>query len=276
MSKLRFLIVIIICTALVGCRSGKDTVGGNQSLLNNSATTLTQRAEALIAASGEWTELNVPLKVEIKSPFSISGSGRAYMHRGQDIYISIRVLGFEVAVVYIDNNTVNIADKFNRRYLSEPIGDILGTASITISDIQDILLGRVFVNGKGTFDDSMLSEVNLAETSDSQWIITPKNKVAGATYSFSIDSSTNALKSLVVSVGKHTVSCDYSNAATTQCGTFMTDARVKAAADGKNIDALLRWTFSSAKFEVSESVKWKTPSGYQRISAADILKGINF
>lgn len=276
MNRLHLLIIIIACAALAGCRSGKEAAEGSTSLFDSPEISLTQRAEALAEASGEWSELNVPLKVEIKNPFAISGSGRAYMRRGKDIYISIRVLGFEVAVVYVDGKTVNIADKFNRRYLSEPIENILGTASITIADIQDLLLGRVFVNGKGTFDASMLNEVKLARASGSQWTITPKSKVAGATYSFSIDNATNALKSIDVNIGKRTVSCNYSAEAMTQCGRFMSDARVKAKANDKDIDALLRWNFSGAKFEVSESVKWKTPSGYRRINAADILKGIEF
>lgn len=276
MTKFRLLTVIFLCALLAGCRSGKESLQGQASLLPGADASLTQRAEALALTSGEWSELNLPIKVELKNPFSISGSGRAYMRRGRDIYISIRMLGFEVLVVYVDGKTVNVADKFNRRYLSEPIEQLLGNASLTVADIQDLLLGRVFVNGDGTFSASMLDKVSLARSSGSQWTITPLNKVAGATYSFAIDNDTNILKSFTVSIDRRDFTCNYSSAAQTQCGTFMSDARLQAKVNGKDIDALLRWNFSGAKFEVAESVKWKTPSGYTRINAADLLKDIKF
>lgn len=276
MTKFRLLSIIFVCALLAGCRSGKDALRGESSPQLGADVSLTQRAEALAQTAGEWNELNLPVKVELKSPFSISGSGRAYMRRGQDIYISIRMLGFEVLVVYIDSKTVNVADKFNHRYLSEPIDQLLGNVSLTVADIQDLILGRVFVNGIGTFSASMLDKVSLARSSDSQWTITPKNKVAGASYSFSVDNATNVLKSLNVFIDRRTFTCNYSAEALTQCGRFMSDARVQAKVNGKDIDALLRWNFSGAKFEVSESVKWKTPSGYTRINAADLLKDIKF
>lgn len=234
---------------------------------------LAAKAKSVAAAYGEWTELSVPVKVSLSSPKSISGSGRAYMRRGQDIYISIRLLGFEVATAYVDSDSVMIADKINRRYIAEPLSRILGNGNLTISDVQDILLGRVFVNQKGTLSAKIIKDVELKQEAG-YWLIDPKKKVAGASYKFEMtDGETPSLRTLCVEAAGREVRCEYSDPKTTKAGSFMQKAAINAEAGSKKISATLKWDLGSAKYEVSSSIGWKTPKNYTKINVTNLLKG---
>lgn len=274
MKHLKYIFAALLLALLIpSCRSKKQETTSTELLQNvdYAAMPVKSRAEMLAQQYSEWTELNVPLKAEFRRPMSISGSGRAYMRRGKDIYISIKVLGIEVATAYIDSEKVCIADKFNRRYLEEPIGSVLGNAKMTVSDIQDILLGRVFVNSQGTFSKNLFSKVKFSECGK-KWNIAPKQKAGGATYDFDIITADNLLEALNVHYAGHDFSCDYSDPVTTPSGRFMQEAAVDARLAGNRVDLTLKWNFDKAKYSVSESIRWKTPSGYKKVSASSLLK----
>ncbi len=222
----------------------------------------------------DWKELSLPLKVMIKSPAQLAVSGKVYMRRGKDIYISMRMLGFEVASAYIDSDSVRVADKINKRYMAEPISKVLAGAKLTVADIQDLLLGRAFVNSKGTFTSAMIGSVDLAESGEG-WSLTPKTKVAGAAYSFQIIGAPPRVATLSVEVDGHSASCAYSSPVETKSGTFMQLAEIAASLGAKKLNVALVWDFSGAKYEVSSSIGWKTPKKYTRIEAASLIKGLS-
>lgn len=274
-------ISLLILSSCGSSKPSEPALSGSQASTmvgdsgHQTGQTLAQKAEALALSYKEWSEMSVPLKVELKSPAQFSASGKAYMRRGKDVYITIRMLGFEVATAYIDADSIRVADKFNKRYMAEPISKALAGADLTVADIQDVLLGRVFVNSKGTFGKSMLKSVELAEAATGDGLtITPKSKVAGASYSFSVLDNPLRLASLNVEAAGRTASCAYSSPELTASGVFMEVADIAATLGGKKINVALKWDFSNVKFEVSNSIRWKTPKNYKRLQAASLLKGL--
>lgn len=236
---------------------------------------LTQQAEMLARSYKDWSELSLPLKIELNFPARFSASGRAYMRRGKDIYISIRMLGFEVATAYIDSDSVRVADKFNKRYMAESVSKVLAGAKLTVADIQDLLLGRAFVTSMGTFTTAMMSNVEIAESNEG-WSMTPKTKVAGASYSFGILGTPPRVGALNVEFEGHKASCAYASPVETKSGTFMQFADITAPLGSKKLSVTIRWDFSGAKYEVSNSVGWKIPKGYTRIQASSLVKNLKF
>lgn len=66
------------------------------------------------------------MNVSLKLPKRISASGTMTMTRGKDISISMRVLGIEVATLYITGDSVIALDKWHKYYLAESVESLLG------------------------------------------------------------------------------------------------------------------------------------------------------
>lgn len=123
--RLRHIILIlsvalILALALGGCRTS---------------------SRAVKSSSGSWTTLSIPLKARLLEPSRKSFSGRAYFRRGESVYVSIRVLGFEAASLYIDRDSIRAFEKLNSSYIALPSSLILDRRGMSMERLQDMMLG---------------------------------------------------------------------------------------------------------------------------------------
>ncbi len=124
--KITALVVCLLLTAsFTACHSSK------------SATSKTNAA-----GTEQWHDVRLPVKVSLKSPMSMSLSGRATMVRDSVINISMRVFGMEVAVAHVNNDSVFFIDKHNKYYFAEPLQSVLGTHKMTVAQMQNLILGQ--------------------------------------------------------------------------------------------------------------------------------------
>lgn len=266
-------IAVTLIATLTGCRSSQSVATGDNA--GTATMSLTQRARAVADSYRPWTQLNLPLKVAVKSPQKLSLSGRIYMRRDRDIYITLRVLGMEVANMYVNSDSVYASDKLHKYYIAEPIKDIFAGASLSIGDIQDALLGRAFVNNRGTLTSGMLGNVTLTDTPDNEWIVTPRSKINGKIeYQFKYSKSSNTLMSLVFRTGDKLYGCTYSDPADVDGSGFMQRVSIATRVGKTAIDASLTVDFNKVKWEVPASARWRSPSGYKRISPAALAKSL--
>ena len=255
----------ILLIGLAGCRSSQSIV--DQSMLDYSSLTLSERLQEVAAANCPWTQLNLPLKVSLKSPDKLSLSGRIYMRRNHDIYVTLRVLGIEVANMYVNTDSIYVADKAHKYYLAEPIDKIFAGASLSIGDIQDALLGRAFINNRGTLSADMLNQVTVADGENNSWEISPQSKINGSiSYSFRLSDSDNSMQSFTVDTGSKQYSCSYSEPTTIDGSRFMQRMSISTKVGKTEIDATLALDFDNVKWEVPESARWRTPKNYRRIN----------
>lgn len=255
----------ILLIGLAGCRSSKSIV--DQSMLDYSSLTLSERLHEVAAANCPWTQLNLPLKVSLKSPDKLSLSGRIYMRRNHDIYVTLRVLGIEVANMYVNTDSIYVADKAHKYYLAEPIDKIFAGASLSIGDIQDALLGRAFINNRGTLTADLLNQVTVADGENNSWAIAPHSKINGTiSYSFRLSDSDNSMQSFTVDTGSKQYSCSYSDPTTIDGSRFMQRMSISTKVGKTEIDATLAMDFDKVKWEVPESARWRTPKNYRRIN----------
>lgn len=255
----------ILLMGLASCRSSKSIV--DQSMLDFSSLTLSERLQEVAAANCPWTQLNLPLKVSLKSPEKISLSGRIYMRRNHDIYITLRVLGIEVANMYVNTDSIYVADKAHKYYLAEPIDKIFAGASLSIGDIQDALLGRSFINNRGTLTADLLNQVTAADGENNSWTIAPQSKInSSISYSFRLSDSDNSMQSFTVDTGSKQYSCSYSDPTTIDGSRFMQRMSISTKVGKTEIDATLALDFDKVKWVVPESARWRTPKNYRRIN----------
>lgn len=279
---LNTLVMLPVCVALMmaaGCSSQKSA---NKKSFETEVPsdvalqTPPQRYAELCRSYGDWQDVALPLKVSLRAPKSISLSARAEMKRGSWIYMSVRMLGFEVASLWADNDSVHAIDRYHKAYVSESLGRIFGGTGVTVNDVQDLLLGRGFVVGQhgGTFTRAQEGNITLSATPDGLMVF-PATQPIGFEYGFILPADANRIGAASVSVGdKYAATVAYGAFITTShSGTFASEAEIEMV-KGKKIAAGLDWNFHSAKWNTGLDRQWKQPSGYSRMSADKILKAL--
>lgn len=102
----------------------------------------TQAAPEFPASFGDWTSLEVPVQVSLTAPKSLSASGRLSMVKGRELLLSLRFIGFEVAQLYADADSVYAVEKIHKWYVAESIQRLGAGTGLTLADLQGYLLGR--------------------------------------------------------------------------------------------------------------------------------------
>lgn len=240
---------------------------------SNTGSSTSAQFNTLARSYTSWDAIEVPFKVNLTSPARLSCSGKAYMTRGKDIYLSLRVMGMEVASLYVTADSVFAAEKLGRRYVAEPIGAVLGKAQLTVSDIQDLLTGRAFIPGHGTITPTMYKDLSVT-TANGAMLINPRTQPRGYEYGFLVDLAANAVTTLVVEPsGLKPVECLYSSPVKAPgIGNVNSDISISADAGKTAVSATLEWKFKDARTSGVRSARWKAPKGYTRVTAAQLLK----
>lgn len=273
---------LIAIFATTSCRSSKDaagndsaeeavaTIGGAPGNSTDIASNLPSRYKLLTDSWKQWTDLEVSAKVQITSPAKLNGAGKVYMKRGEWISVSVRMLGFEVATLWVDNDSVVAIDKFHKKYLSEPTSKLFGAAGVTVADIQDLILGRAFLTGSGTATAADRSHFDMRAV-DSGWYLLPKQQPENFTYGFLVSSTANELRGAAIDVDSYgAVTANYSNYFESRnCGWFAQTVSVENSR-GKKIAATLKWDLNSGKFNTGVTKSCRIPEGYERIPASSL------
>lgn len=96
----------------------------------------------------QWSNVYVPVRLELLQPKRMSVSGRATMVRDRSIYMSFRFIGLEVASAYCDADSAFVVMKHNQTMITSALGPLMAGTGLGIGDIQDILLGEGTVPAK--------------------------------------------------------------------------------------------------------------------------------
>ena len=281
-SKLRSHIITVIATALLAAgalsscsstrKASKDRLPA-ETPADISLQTPQQRYNAVCGSYRAWEDVQMPVRLSLTSPKSLSANARAAMKRGEWISISVRMLGFEVASAFVDRDSVHIVDRYHKAYLSESLGRFLSQAGVTLEAIQDILLGRGFLFGGagGTFTPQLATAFDFTPSPDGLMII-PAAQPQGMEYGFLLAPDSNNLAITTVSVGdNHAAVARYNDPVeTSQAGNFAASTTLSLM-KGKNISATLDWNFSQAKWNTGVQRSWKQPQGYRRLEAASLI-----
>lgn len=272
MRKVIYALVLVMLGCMTACHSSRQVPLPQAEGEVSATMSLSDRCKALVAGYGDWECVDVPVKVELKSPSRISLSGRAYMRRGKDILISMRFLGMEVATMYITRDSVYATEKLHKYYVAESIADLMAGYDVSVSDMQDALLGRAFVLGSGTLGRGNMKKVKM-EVADGMWLIIPEAK-RGVEYGFAVSETDGCLLRLSACVSGHQpVSCDYSEWVETSAGIVANRLALAANVRKKNVAANLVWSFGKAEWNNKDALRsWKAPSGYTKLKSTDIIR----
>lgn len=269
------ILCIVLVIAMTACGSSKNaTTAPSSSQYSNNDTTyllLKHLGDATIKYKN-WEDVVIPLEMSLSQPKDITISGRATMIKDKSIFISIRALGFEVATLYANTDSIYASYKLNKIYIAEDIKKFLTNYPITIGNLQDLLLGRAFMLGKGTLSYDMNKEIKLSLGKD-LWTAAPHCDIPNVQYSFVFGNNSDELAMLLIDYNNNSrATCCYNPATTTEIGNMSN--RVDLSTSLKNIPlkASISWDIENAKWNTGATIKWKAPKGYRRIDANSLLK----
>lgn len=238
--------------------------------------------DALAASYGEWKNVKVPVKLELESPKRFSISGRASMVRGEAVLISLRMLGFEVAVIYADRDSVYIAEKYHKILYAESLSKFTAAFGLTIEDVQNLLLGRVFVPGHGAVDSGDRKDFRFMEVENTParyvWEMLPKKHPGSVDWAFTVNTAAGASFPVVqrlriVPQGRGEISCRFTGVVSTPVGAVASSAKVSATVRNRDIRATLVWTLKNARWNESGfSVSYTPPDNYTRVTTEQLYK----
>lgn len=273
-SCLKILLAVILTASIAGCRSQKETASAGSDLREGVAvpanTALNSRYTMLTESWKPWSDVEVGVKVSLTSPAKLNAAGKAWMKRGEWISISVRMLGFEVATLWVDRDSVVAVDKFHKKYVSQPTKKVLGDANVTIEDIQDMLMGRAFLAGRGTASvaDRKLFDF---EQADNGWYLLPRSQPEMYNYGFLASNTSNALRGAIIEVKDFgTVSANYNDIFESRtCGWFAQEVKLETSR-GKKIAVTLRWDLNGSKFNTGVVKSCRIPDNCERIEMSSL------
>lgn len=119
---LSFWLVIAAVCLLPACRSAQSAVGTDSKPKG-------------------WHTLDVPLRVAVTSPDKLSANARLSMVRDSSVYLSLRMMGMEVAYLSASTDSVVLCSRFHKLYAADRLSRLLPPEYANMHTLQALLLG---------------------------------------------------------------------------------------------------------------------------------------
>lgn len=135
------------------------------------------RRNALIdSVSAQWPQWQVATisgKLRMEG-LPLSPSVKIYMLRDSCVRISLRApLMGEVGRAEIEGDSILVVNKMKKTYVKESLDSLLQRYPVTISDVQDILLGRISLPGLGELSPERAQFVEIYEEAEGRCSLVP-------------------------------------------------------------------------------------------------------
>ena len=242
--------------------AGKPQEQGNPS------TTAVAPIDAVIATLGDWQTLQTGGNISLKAGSNFSSSIQVRMVRDQAIFISLRpMLGIEVGRLLITADSLYAVDKVHKRYIAEKVSLLTAGIPVTVSDVQDIFLGRPFLIGKGTLDEALKPQVTC-DAKGNNAILTANEHYKGYSYAFAFDKTSRIVSLDIMPQGSATAAYQvkYSDVRSTQAGNIAHNINANATIEKKKMSFTL--TYKNIDWNGNVKIDRSIPSGYTRMKAS--------
>ncbi len=275
-NSIRLTIIALAMTLLAACGTIKKTnvtTPGNagQSATTPQGATTTDPCDAVIATLGGWRTMQTGGNISLKGSSSFSSAIQVRMVRDQAIFISLRpMLGIEVGRLLITADSLYAVDKIHKRYIAEKVSLLTAGIPVTVSDVQDIFLGRPFIIGKGTLDEALKSQVATSDTGHGV-VLSPTEHYKGYGYTFTFDKANRITALSIAPQGstKPAYQVKYNDVKGTTAGNIAHGITVNATIDKKNLNFGLN--YKNIDWNGNVKIERGIPNNYTRMQAADLF-----
>ncbi len=270
--KNKIAILFTIAALMTACGTTKQAAQPDTTSQSATTTTSTVNpAETIIATLGGWQTMQTGGNIKLNAGSSFSSSIQVRMVRDEAIFISLRpVLGIEVGKLIITADSLYAVDKVHKRYLAEKVSILTSGIPVTVSDVQDIFLGRPFILGNGTLNEGNKNAVT-AEKQGNGIVLTAEKQYKGYGYAFAFDKNNRITSLNIVPAGSTAPAYQvkYSGVRSTTAGNIAHDIDVDATVDKKKVAFSLE--FKNIDWNGKVKIDKNIPSGYKRMNARDLF-----
>ena len=265
--------ILIMLTALMSaCGTFKKAATlPDTTTTTTTPTDITDPMAAVMATLGDWQTMQTGGNINLNAGSSFSSSIQVRMVRDQAIYISLRpVLGIEVGKLIITADSLYAVDKVHKRYVAEKVSLLTSGIPVTVSDVQDIFLGRPFIIGKGTLCESNKSEMSVDPTKSNVTLV-PSENYKGYAYAFAFDKANRITSLDIVPAGSTTAAYQvkYSDVRATTAGNIAHAINANASIEKKKVAFSL--TYKKIDWNDNVKIDSSIPGNYTRMSAKDLF-----
>ena len=269
MKKTNIAILVALAALMTACGTFKKAATVPDTT-TTTTTEITDPVDAVIATLGEWQTLQTGGNIKLSGGSSFSSSVQVRMVRDQAIYISLRpMLGIEVGKLIITADSLYAVDKVHKRYIAEKVSILTSGIPVTVSDVQDIFLGRPFIIGKGTLNESLKSQVSASAYAP--LVLTANETFKGYGYAFTFDHKNRITSLDIVPKGSTTAAYQvkYSDVQGTDAGNIAHSVNVNASVEKKKMAFSL--SYKDIDWNGKVKIDMGIPESYSRMSARDLF-----
>lgn len=273
-NKLNILSLIIAATLLTACGTFKKS-GAAKPDINTTTTTTTDDTKdqfaSIVNSLGEWQTLQTSGNISLKGGNNFSSSIQVRMIRNEAIFISLRpMLGIEVGKLLITADSLYAVDKVHKRYIAEKVSILTAGIPVTVSDVQDIFLGRPFIIGKGTLKHEYKPIVTVTAEHNTT-VLMPNESYKGYGYSFTFNKSNRITSLDIVPQGSTTAAYQvkFGDVKSTTAGNIAHDINVDATVEKKKMSFSLN--YKDIDWNKQVKVDRNIPGNYKRMSASSLF-----
>ena len=267
-------ILIMLAALMTACGTFKKATNNTDTTTTNTTTPqgdYTDPYDAVIATLGDWQTLQTGGNIKLNAGSSFSSSIQMRMVRDQAIFISLRpILGIEVGRLLITADSLYAVDKVHKRYIAEKVSILTSGIPLTVSDVQDIFLGRPFIIGKGTMNESVKAGTTVTREGN-MVLLTPGEQYKGYGYTFTFNKNNRITSLDIVPVSGATAAFQvkFSDVRGTTAGNIAHGINANATVDNKKM--ALSLTYKDIDWNGNIKIDRSIPSGYSRMSARDLF-----
>ena len=272
----------LVLLSLGSCRSSKSATGHKESTTEQSTEKdLRAYLGDIYSQYGDWTDVSMPVKIELQAPKRFSVSGKASMVRGKSLDFSLRFLGMEVASLKADRDSVYVLYKLEKIAFAESIGRISEAYGFDLEDLQCLLLGRMFVPGKGQAPVSAAASFLCSLASNgAKWYAEPEKQTRGAHWQYVCSLPQDGNKAEVTGIEVNASAggrfdATYGKFAATEVGPVAEDVEVSGSLRSHKIRLALHWNTGRASWNKGIApTSGSIPKEYKRISIDQLNKAL--
>lgn len=267
----RVTLSCLIALLLAGCGASKKTsiISKNENVPADAP--LSSHFDYIVTHYPDWKDVSVNISVSVSAPSQLKVSGKATLVKNQSIDLSLRVFGMEMGRMLVTQDSIYAMVKPNKIYLQESLKDFLSSYTFNVANLQQLLLGEIFLAGATQVTPTDASQFRMEGFSDG-WTAVPKKQPKGVEYGFMIDIADN-LRRLAGGNDRGQFAVDYTPYTSDNTAGGLAESTAISVTWGKNnIAGELRWRWDSARWNQGISSTWTTPKGFKRVRASELMK----